>query len=70
MQELLEEASVNLCVAQLIYDARTAAGLTQKQLVPRPINNACLVVLLPMKGDSTLFTPGKEADHECEEVPC
>ncbi len=32
MQELLEEASVNLCVAQLIYDARTAAGLTQKQL--------------------------------------
>lgn len=28
----LEEARVNFDVAQLIYDARTAAGLTQKQL--------------------------------------
>ncbi|MUG93627.1 helix-turn-helix domain-containing protein [Scytonema sp. UIC 10036] len=29
---LVEEASMNALVAQLIYDARTKAGLTQKQL--------------------------------------
>jgi len=32
MQQLIEDAKVNAHVAQLIYDARTAAGLTQKQL--------------------------------------
>ena len=31
-RELIEEATVNCRVAQLIYDARTAAGLTQAQL--------------------------------------
>jgi ribosome-binding protein aMBF1 (putative translation factor) len=30
--ELIEEATLNCRVAQLIYDARTAAGLTQAQL--------------------------------------
>ncbi len=28
----MEEASINAAVAQLIYEARTKAGLTQKQL--------------------------------------
>lgn len=29
---MVEEASINAKVAQLIYEARTKAGLTQKQL--------------------------------------
>ncbi|MBD2497426.1 helix-turn-helix transcriptional regulator [Nostoc sp. FACHB-280] len=32
LQALVEEASINAEVAQLIYEARTKAGLTQKQL--------------------------------------
>jgi ribosome-binding protein aMBF1 (putative translation factor) len=32
MEEMLREASLNAVVAQLIYEARTARGLTQKQL--------------------------------------
>ena len=32
LQELVAEASINAEVAQLIYAARTQAGLTQKQL--------------------------------------
>ena len=32
LQEMIREASLNAEVAQLIYDARTQAGLTQKQL--------------------------------------
>ncbi len=32
LQEMAAEARVNAEVAQLIYDARTGAGLTQKQL--------------------------------------
>ncbi|AFY43493.1 helix-turn-helix transcriptional regulator [Nostoc sp. PCC 7107] len=32
LQALVEEASLNAEVAQLIYEARTNAGLTQKQL--------------------------------------
>ena len=32
MQELVERATVNAYVAKLIYDARTQAGLTQRQL--------------------------------------
>ena len=32
LREMLEQASINAEIAQLIYDARTAAGLTQKQL--------------------------------------
>ena len=31
-QKLIEEATLNCRVAQLIYDTRTAAGLTQTQL--------------------------------------
>jgi len=34
-RELIEEATLNCRVAQLIYDARTAAGLTQAQLAER-----------------------------------
>ncbi|NEP29486.1 MAG: helix-turn-helix transcriptional regulator [Moorea sp. SIO1F2] len=32
MEEMIAEASINAEVAQLIYEARTKAGLTQKQL--------------------------------------
>jgi len=32
LRELIEEATVNAHVAQLIYDARTNAGLTQRDL--------------------------------------
>jgi ribosome-binding protein aMBF1 (putative translation factor) len=32
IQEMVREANLNAEVAQLIYDARTEAGLTQKQL--------------------------------------
>jgi transcriptional regulator with XRE-family HTH domain len=32
MRQLVEQATVNALVAKLIYDARDAAGLTQKQL--------------------------------------
>lgn len=32
LQEMIREASLNAEVAQLIYDARTQAGLTQHQL--------------------------------------
>lgn len=32
LQEMVAEASINAQVAQLIYEARTLAGLTQKQL--------------------------------------
>lgn len=32
MRQLVEQATVNALVAKLIYDARTAARLTQKQL--------------------------------------
>jgi len=32
MENLIREASLNAIVAQLIYEARTARGLTQKQL--------------------------------------
>ena len=32
LQEMVAEASINAQVAQLIYEARTKAGLTQKEL--------------------------------------
>lgn len=32
LRELCEEATINAHVAQLIYDARTEAGLSQKEL--------------------------------------
>ena len=32
LQEMVAEASINADVAQLIYEARTLAGLTQQQL--------------------------------------
>jgi ribosome-binding protein aMBF1 (putative translation factor) len=32
MQEMVEEASLNARVAQIIYEARKIAGLTQRQL--------------------------------------
>ena len=32
LQEMVAEASINVHVAQLIYEARTKAGLTQQQL--------------------------------------
>ncbi|MCG6137523.1 MAG: helix-turn-helix domain-containing protein [Nostoc sp. LLA-1] len=32
LEDLVEEASINAEVAQLIYSARTSSGLTQKQL--------------------------------------
>ena len=32
LQEIVAEASINAKVAQLIYEARTLAGLTQQQL--------------------------------------
>jgi ribosome-binding protein aMBF1 (putative translation factor) len=32
LREMVEQATVNAWVAKLIYDARTEAGLTQKQL--------------------------------------
>ena len=35
IQELIEEASLNAKVAQMIYSARTKAGLTQQQLADR-----------------------------------
>ncbi|MEE3719187.1 helix-turn-helix domain-containing protein [Tumidithrix elongata RA019] len=35
MENLVREASLNAIVAQLIYEARTARGLTQKQLADR-----------------------------------
>ena len=35
MENLIKEASLNAIVAQLIYEARTARGLTQKQLADR-----------------------------------
>ena len=35
IQELIEEASLNAKVAQIIYGARTNAGLTQQQLADR-----------------------------------
>jgi ribosome-binding protein aMBF1 (putative translation factor) len=35
LRRMIAEATLNAHVAQLIYDARTAAGLTQKQLADR-----------------------------------
>ncbi|MEB3356325.1 MAG: helix-turn-helix transcriptional regulator [Synechococcales bacterium] len=35
MQEMIKEASLNAELAQLIYQARTQAGLTQQQLADR-----------------------------------
>jgi ribosome-binding protein aMBF1 (putative translation factor) len=35
MQAMLKESSLNAEIAQMIYDARTLAGLTQKQLADR-----------------------------------
>jgi ribosome-binding protein aMBF1 (putative translation factor) len=35
MQAMLKESSLNAEIAQMIYDARTRAGLTQKQLANR-----------------------------------
>ncbi len=35
MQAMIEEETVNLHVARLVYDARQAAGLTQQQLAKR-----------------------------------
>jgi ribosome-binding protein aMBF1 (putative translation factor) len=35
LEEMVKEASLNAAVAQLIYDARSKAGLTQKQLAAR-----------------------------------
>jgi transcriptional regulator with XRE-family HTH domain len=35
MQRLMEEEQANLRVARLVYDAREAAGLTQKELAQR-----------------------------------
>lgn len=35
LEELIKEASLNAVVAQLIYDARINAGLTQQQLADR-----------------------------------
>lgn len=35
LQNMIEEATLNARVAQMIYDARTHAGLTQKQLADR-----------------------------------
>jgi ribosome-binding protein aMBF1 (putative translation factor) len=35
MRRLIEEARVNAAVAQLIYDARTKAGLSQAELAER-----------------------------------
>jgi ribosome-binding protein aMBF1 (putative translation factor) len=35
MEEMIKETSLNAELAQLIYDARTRAGLTQKQLAER-----------------------------------
>jgi predicted transcriptional regulator len=32
LQRMVEEESVNAAVAQMVYEARTSAGLTQKQL--------------------------------------
>jgi ribosome-binding protein aMBF1 (putative translation factor) len=35
LEDLVREASLNTVVAQLIYEARTARGLTQKELADR-----------------------------------
>jgi ribosome-binding protein aMBF1 (putative translation factor) len=35
LEEMVKEASLNAAVAQLIYDARSKAGLTQQQLAAR-----------------------------------
>jgi ribosome-binding protein aMBF1 (putative translation factor) len=35
MENLIRQASLNAIVAQLIYEARTDSGLTQKQLADR-----------------------------------
>lgn len=35
LQNMIEEATLNARVAQMIYDARTHAGLTQQQLADR-----------------------------------
>jgi ribosome-binding protein aMBF1 (putative translation factor) len=35
VQVILEESSLNAEIAQMIYEARTSAGLTQKQLADR-----------------------------------
>jgi ribosome-binding protein aMBF1 (putative translation factor) len=35
LRQLIADESINAAVAQMIYDARTKAGLTQKQLAER-----------------------------------
>lgn len=35
LEEIVREASLNAAVAQLIYEARTRAGLTQQELADR-----------------------------------
>jgi ribosome-binding protein aMBF1 (putative translation factor) len=35
LEEMVRESSLNAAVAQLIYDARSKAGLTQQQLAAR-----------------------------------
>jgi ribosome-binding protein aMBF1 (putative translation factor) len=35
LEKMVKEASLNAAVAQLIYDARSKAGLTQQQLAAR-----------------------------------
>jgi ribosome-binding protein aMBF1 (putative translation factor) len=43
LRQLAEEARVNAAVAQLIYDARTKAGLSQAQLAERIGTNQSVI---------------------------
>ena len=49
LRQLISEERVNAAVAQMIYEARTSAGLTQKELAER------LVTLAAAAGLGTFF---------------
>ena len=46
LRELIEEATIDAHVAQLIYDARTEAGLTQQQLAELIASNQATIARL------------------------
>jgi ribosome-binding protein aMBF1 (putative translation factor) len=46
LEEMVREASLNAVVAQLIYEARTGAGLTQQELANRIGTKQSVIVRL------------------------
>lgn len=57
---MVSEASLNAAVAQLIYETRTKAGLTQQQLADRVGTKQSVITRLEDKVSGHLFVVGFE----------